>query len=183
MRGIIASTEMKRQAKDHPLYVMQDRRTWVRVGRILSGAMVVLVLGVYFYDVSRVETFFDVDAMQPLSISLGFAFFAFVPYSSSRWVMKEDGVFVYNSNKFIPWTQLITAGVQKKRKNTYITLDIKKEAGEIFKQTYCVLMVKEEDAERLCDMIKQFINSIDKMKRIKHIQDEKKVPKKKRTWY
>lgn len=175
--------ELKRHCQEDPLYIMKDERRSVRIGRILAALLMIAVLIIFIYDIVVVETFFDVDAMRPLALMLGLGLFVFTPFSTSRWVMTHEGIFVYNNNIFLPWSQLITTGIQKKKKKTYIVLQVKKESGELFKQTYYLLMVKPEDAERLSEMIRQFIRSLDKMKRLKHIQDEKKVPKKKRTWY
>lgn len=183
MRNLSAASELKRRSQGETLYVMKDTRLWVRIGRVLAGLMIIAVIAVFIYDILYIESFFDVDAFRPLALVLGLALFAIAPFSTSRWVMSEEGIFSYNSNLFIPWSQLITTGVQRKKNKTFLVLNVKKEKGELFKQTFYLLMVKPEDADHLDEMIHQFIRTIDKMKRLKHIKEEKKVAKKKNSWY
>ena len=183
MRNISAGVELKKYSEGNPLYIMKDTRLWVRIGRILAAVMMVAVIAIFIYDIMYVESFFDVDAFRPLALVLGLGLFAIAPYSTSRWVMTEEGIFSYNSNLFIPWSQLITSGVQRRKNKTFLILNVKKEQGEMFKQTFYLLMVKTEDADHLDEVIHQFIRSIDKMKRLKHVREEKQVAKKKNSWY
>ena len=183
MRNLSSASEYRKRAKNKNLYVMEDHRLWVRIARILCGIMILVIAGIFIYDIIYVESFFDVDAFRPLALCLGLALFAFAPFSTSRWVMTEEGIYIYNSNLFVPWSEMITSGVQHKEQKAFLTLHVKKEKGEMFKQTFYILMVKPEDADTLDAMIHQFIRSIDKMKRLKHIQEEKKTTKKKNSWY
>lgn len=183
MRNLSSASEYKKYAKEKNLYVMEDCRLWVRIVRILCGAMIPIIIGIFIYDVLYIESFLDVDVFRPLALCLGLALFAFAPFSTSRWVMNEEGIYLYNSNLMIHWSEIITSGVQHKEKKAFLTLNVKKEKGEMFKQTFYILMVKPEDADSLDEMIHQFIRSIDKMKRLKHIQEEKKAVKKKNSWY
>ena len=104
--------------------------------------------------------------------------------SMSRWVMTQDGIYVYNSNLFVPWSQMITTGLSTRHNKTYLTVQIKKERGEFLKQAFQLLMVKPEDGERISETIRAFIHAIDKMKMLKRRKDEKEEAiKKKKTWY
>ena len=98
--------------------------------------------------------------------------------------MTQDGIYVYNSNLFVPWSQMITTGLSTRHNKTYLTVQIKKERGEFLKQAFQLLMVKPEDGERISETIRAFIHAIDKMKMLKRRKDEKEEAiKKKKTWY
>ena len=138
----------------------------------------------FILDVTKFETMRDIDALLPASLVIGLLIFVVAPFSTSRWVMTQDGIYVYNSNLFVPWSQMITSGVSTRGKNTYITVQIKKEKSEFLKQAFQLLMVKPEDADRLSETIRAFIHALDKMKMLKRRKDEKtEAVKKKKTWY
>ncbi len=186
MRNITSSNELKEYEKGNHgevLYVMKDSRRSMIVLRIAGAVVALAVIALFVIDIVLYDRFIDVDSTRALSLVLGCLIFAIAPYSTSRWVMTKDGIYIYSSGIFVPWTQMITTGVQKRKGNTFITLQIKKEQGEYLKQAYQLLMVKPEDAERLSSMIREFIHTVDKMKMLKHIKDEKAVEKKKKTWY
>ena len=167
------------------LYVMEDKRTWIKIARVFCFLLILGTIALYVYDVTHVERFSDVDGMQPLSLVAALSLFAFAPFSTSRWVMTENGIYVYNSGSFVPWSQMITTGITHHKKNTYLVVQIKKEKGEIFKQAFTMLMVPESDVENLNTTVREFIHAVDKMKLLKHIKDEKEDQKKrkKNLWY
>ena len=187
VRNINASIEMRAYKKgEHGevLYVMEDSRVSVKVIRVICIVLILIVAGLFILDITQYETLQDVDALLPISLVLGLSIFVFAPFSTSRWVMVQDGIFVYNSSLFIPWSQMITSGVSTRGKYTYLTVQIKKEKGEFLKQAFQLLMVKPEDSERLSDTIRAFVHALDKMKMLKRRKDEKEeAVKKKKTWY
>ena len=189
VHNINAAIELKAYKKGQHgevLYAMEEDRLWIKILRILALLLMLFVIGVYIYDVTQVERFSDVDGMRPLSIVFGLALFAFAPFSTSRWVMTGEGVYVYNSASFVPWSQMITTGVQRRKNSTYLVIQIKKEKGEFFKQTFTMLRTRPEDADRLSSMVREFIHALDKLKMLKHIKDEKEEQqkkKKKNLWY
>ena len=187
VHNVNASIEMKAYKNgEHGevLYVMEDNRTSVKVVRVICIILILVVAGLYILDVTKYETLRDTDALLPASLILGLLIFVIAPFSTSRWVMVQDGIYVYNSNLFIPWSQMITTGVSTRGKNTYLTVQIKKDKSEFLKQAFQLLMVKPEDAERISETIRAFIHALDKMKMLKRRKDEKEeAVKKKKTWY
>ena len=83
----------------------------------------------------------------------------------------------------MPWSQIITTGIQKKKKKTFIVLTVKKEQGEIFKQTFYMLKIPADKADELSEMIRKFIKTYEKMKLYKHVQEERNTERKRRTWF
>ena len=187
VRNINSAIEMKAYKNgEHGevLYVMEETRTSMKVLRIICLLLIFVVAGLFILDISKFETMRDVDALLPASLILGLLIFVVAPFSTSRWVMTQDGIYVYNSNLFVPWSQMITTGLSTRHKKTYLTVQIKKERGEFLKQAFQLLMVKPEDGERLSETIRAFIHAIDKMKMLKRRKDEKEEAiKKKKTWY
>lgn len=184
MRNTSAWFELRKHTSKDPLYVMKDTRILVKVGRIFCLVCMLIVIGFYLYDITHSADFFDADAFRPLALVLGFAFFAFVPFSTSRWVITNEGVYLYNSNRFVPWSEMINTGINRKSKtHTILVINTKRASGEMFKQTFYMLRITPEDAENVRQMISEFIRTLDKMKRLKHVQEERALPKKKRTWY
>ena len=187
VRNINASIEMKAYKNgEHGavLYVMEETRVSVKIVRIICIILILVVVGLFIMDITQYETIQDLDPMLPISLVLGLLIFVIAPFSTSRWVMVQDGIYVYNSSLFIPWSQMITSGVSTRGKYTYLTVQIKKEKGEFLKQAFQLLMVKPEDGERLSDTIRAFVHALDKMKMLKRRKDEKEeAVKKKKTWY
>ena len=181
VRNINSSIEMneyKKGKRGEVLYVMEDSRTSIKILRIVCVLLIISVAVLFILDVTKFETMRDIDALLPASLVIGLLIFVVAPFSTSRWVMTQDGIYVYNSNLFVPWSQMITSGVSTRGKNTYITVQIKKEKSEFLKQAFQLLMVKPEDADRLSETIRAFIHALDKMKMLKRRKDEKKKP-----WY
>ncbi len=187
VRNINSSIEMneyKKGKRGEVLYVMEDSRTSIKILRIVCVLLIISVVVLFILDVTKFETMRDIDALLPASLVIGLLIFVVAPFSTSRWVMTQDGIYVYNSNLFVPWSQMITSGVSTRGKNTYITVQIKKEKSEFLKQAFQLLMVKPEDADRLSETIRAFIHALDKMKMLKRRKDEKAdAVKKKKTWY
>ena len=187
VRNINSSIEMneyKKGKRGEVLYVMEDSRTSIKILRIVCVLLIISVVVLFILDVTKFETMRDIDALLPASLVIGLLIFVVAPFSTSRWVMTQDGIYVYNSNLFVPWSQMITSGVSTRGKNTYITVQIKKEKNEFLKQAFQLLMVKPEDADRLSETIRAFIHALDKMKMLKRRKDEKAdAVKKKKTWY
>ena len=187
VRNINSSIEMneyKKGKRGEVLYVMEDSRTSIKILRIVCVLLIISVVVLFILDVTKFETMRDIDALLPASLVIGLLIFVVAPFSTSRWVMTQDGIYVYNSNLFVPWSQMITSGVSTPGKNTYITVQIKEEKSEFLKQAFQLLMVKPEDADRLSETIRAFIHALDKMKMLKRRKDEKAdAVKKKKTWY
>lgn len=187
VRNINSSIEMKAYkdgSHGEVLYVMEDTRIAVKVLRIVCLLLIVVVAGLFIMDITKYETLRDVDALLPVSLILGLLIFVVAPFSTSRWVMVQDGIYIYNTNLFVPWSQIITSGVSTRHKHTYITVQIKKEKGEFLKQPFQLLMVKPEDGERLSETIRAFVHALDKMRMLKRRKDEKEEAiRKKKTWY
>lgn len=131
----------------------------------------------FFTEWSLQETF------AVLALALLLALFAFVPFSSSLWTMNDKGIYIYRARRFIPWSQIIRTGIQTNRKTTYLTLQVKKEAGEVLKRIYYAVIIPPEDGDEVRNIIREFLHALDKQRYYKNRQDEKKVELKDRKWY
>ena len=183
LRNIAAKMEYNTQKKN-ALFVFKEHSRLILAGRIFAGVLLLAMLIAVAYDMialGGMVLFPEISL--PVCVSVGLAFFAFFPYSTALWTMNDKGIFVYNSNKFLPWSQIITTGIQKKKKKTFLVLTIKKEQGEFFKQTFYLLKVPAEQAEELGEMIRKFVKTYEKMKLYKHVQEERNTERKRRTWF
>lgn len=159
-----------------------DTRPSHKVLRILCLIGFILFLVLFFY-----VCFFSQWSIQEtfalLALALLLALFAFVPFSSALWTINDKGIYIYRARRFIPWSQIIRTGTQTNRKNTYLTLQVKKEAGEVLKRVYYAVIIPPEDVEEVRSIIRDFLHALDKQRYYKNRQDEKKVELKDRKWY
>ncbi len=109
--------------------------------------------------------------------------YAFVPFSNAYWCITAEGIYSYNLRRLIPWSQIIRTGSLKRRKQTFLTMEVKKVAGEMFKKVFYGFPIPEDQTEEARSIIRDFMNALEKQKMMKRDQDEKKIPLKERKWY
>ena len=72
----------------------------------------------------------------------------------------------------------------KKGRMSRITLQIKKEQGEIFKARYQTLGIEnEEEAKKISDLIREFIHALDRKKIFIRNKEEHETDIRKRKWF
>lgn len=161
IKNIVSTGHFKARRGD-ALVVFDDDRKIHRISRIVFGVLFALMLMALAVYLIRGR---ELDILQLsilICLILCFALFGFVPYTSGRWLIAEGGVYVYNQDRFIPWSELIACRIFGQGKKTYLQLDlIKTESDRLKKGTY-LLMLPAEKAQDTADMIREFIALEDK---------------------
>ena len=186
MRNIAARAELQRQEQDAVVY-HRDSRKWTKVMRILAGvgAALVAAVVVFFLTKGRI-TFADPSFFTWLALAVAVVFFAVAPYNQAEWAITEKGLFIYNAGQMIPWTQVITTGIQpgKPDRMQKVTIQIKKSQGEFLKPKFQVIGVdSQEEAKEISDLIREFVHALDRKKIYKRTMEERQVDIQKRRFY
>ncbi len=186
MRNMGAKAEMKR-LKEEAIVFHKDDRKWVPIVRGICGVLAAVSIGllVYFFIRGNVATLDDIFYSW-LGLIAAFLFFSIAPYNTSEWAIVEKGVYVYNMSRLVPWAEIITTGVAPTKKNgrCRVTLQIRKQEGEMFKARFQPLATNNEaEAKEYSDLIREFIHALDRKKMYKRDIEEKKTDIKKRKWY
>ncbi len=184
MRNIASRAEMNR-LKEEAVVAHEDKRTWVRVCRILCAIGAVAVAAMIGVFIVKGETMLlEGGLFSWLALVMAFAFFAVTPYSLHEWVITEKGIFIYNVGQLIPWGQVITTGVQNGKRMKKVVIQIKKEQGEVFKTRYQMIGMEDlQEAERISELIRQFVHALDRKKMYKKTVEERATDLKKRRWF
>ena len=186
MRNMGAKAEMKR-LKEEAIVYHKDTRKWISVSRVIFGVLAVVSVAMLFWFIFRgdVATMDDVFYSW-LGMIAAFLFFCIAPYNASDWVITEKGVYVYNMGRMVPWAEIITTGIAPVKKNgrCRVTLQLRKQEGEMFKARFQPLGTNSEaEAKEYSDLIREFIHALDRKKMFKREVEEKKTDIKKRKWY
>ncbi len=144
------------------LLVFDDTRRFHKISRIVFSVLFVLmivILVVYLLTNPQLDI---LHLSIIVCLILCFALFGFVPYTPGRWTVQEDGIYIYNQDRFIPYSELIACRLTGEGKKTYLQLDLlKTESDRLKKGTYLV-MIPPEKARDTADMIREFIVLEDK---------------------
>ena len=184
MRNIASRAELNR-LKEEAVVIHVDQRTWVKVCRILCAVAAVAIAALIGLFIMQGETaMLEGGLFSWLALVLAFAFFAIAPYTLHEWVITEKGIFIYNVGQLIPWGQVITTGVQNGKRMKKVVIQIKKEQGEVFKTRYQMIGMKDmEEANRISELIRQFVHALDRKKIYKKTIEERATDLKKRRWF
>ena len=144
------------------LLVFDDTRRFHKISRIVFSVLFVLmivILVVYLLTNPQLDI---LHLSIIVCLILCFALFGFVPYTPGRWTVQEDGIYIYNQDRLIPYSELIACRLTGEGKKTYLQLDLlKTESDRLKKGTYLV-MIPPEKARDTADMIREFIVLEDK---------------------
>lgn len=184
MKNISSRAEFNR-LKEEAVICHTDKRRWVKVCRILSGvgaAAVAVLIAVFTVQQNTVAL--EGGFFSWICLVMALAFFAIAPYTLHDWLITEKGLYIYNMGQFIPWGQVITTGVQNGKHMKKIVIQIKKEQGEMFKARYQMMGTDDlEEANKVSDLIRQFVHALDKKKIYKRTIEERATEFKKRRWF
>ena len=65
-----------------------------------------------------------------------------------------------------------------------VVIQIKKEQGEVFKTRYQMIGMEDlQEAERISELIRQFVHALDRKKMYKKTVEERATDLKKRRWF
>ena len=161
-------------------FIFEDSRAAFKISQIIFRVIMVLAA---LLLLALLFIWHDYDPAQIIAcvcLILGGVLFGFFPFSAGRWVVTTEGIFIYNYGIFIPWGKMIHAEILPRHKKTYILIHIKHLESEHLKKTAYPLLVPGEQAMDICNMIKDFINAIQKKRYRQHINEERAATAKSR---
>lgn len=185
MKNLSSKSEMKRIEQEGVVVAHHEKRKWVRNGRIACAVFAGIVVIFCVVKLISGDQFFLIENLFTLiAVVISLMYFTIAPYDMEEWLILDRGVYIYNAGALIPWTQVITTG-QIEKKNTHtVVIQIKKEAGELFKAQYQLIHAdSKEEAEQIGQLIRQFVHAMDRKKMFKRNMEEKKIDIRKRKWY
>ncbi len=118
-----------------------------------------------------------------LLTALFLGLYGFVPFSAGTWCITGEGVYIYRVRKLIPWTQIIRTGAQTVRKRTFLTLQVKKQKGEMFKQVFYSCRIPADEVDEARQIIREFLHTLDRQRLMKKRREEQSVELKDRRFY
>ena len=83
-------------------------------------------------------------------------------HKSAALTVQEDGIYIYNQDRFIPYSELIACRLTGEGKKTYLQLDLLKTESDRLKKGSYLVMIPPEKARDTADMIREFIVLEDK---------------------
>ncbi len=164
------------RAYDHETALQKALRTVLKILCFVFAAGAVFLLFVR-PDVGLTTVLSCVTA------SLFCALYGFAPFSSSLWCITADGVYIYRVRKNIPWSQIVNTGGLKNRRRTFLTLQVKKQAGETFKQVYYSCPLPDDQLEEARQIIRDFMHALDTQRLMKKRREERGTALKDRKFY
>ena len=107
-----------------------------------------------------------------ICLLVGSFLFAFFPFTAGRWIMTDRGIYVYNYGTFIAWPQMIGVQIVPRGKKAFLVLTLKKATASSLKKTSYPLMIEGAKAVDLSNMIREFINTVDRKRYRKQFNEE-----------
>lgn len=182
MKNIHSTQEFKKYSQN-AISVFHDTRKSFKIARVVFKLLFVLSI-VLLIVCLVVQKLNSLDALLSIvCLILGCLLYAFYPFTPGRWVLTESGIYVYNNDTFIPWTQMIGTEILPRGKQTYIIIKVKQTEKEHGKRTSYPILVPGSQAKDLCNMIREFILVMDRKKYRQHQNEERAIPLKDRKFY
>ena len=161
IKNIVAQGHFKARSQD-ALIVFDDERPIHRVSRIVFGVLFVLMIGMLLFYIFTTELLDILQLAILVCLILCFALFSFAPYSSWKWLVGPEGVYVYNQDRYIPYSEMIACRLVGEKKRSFLQIDlIRTDSDRLKKGTYLV-QVTADKARDTADMIREFIQLEDK---------------------
>lgn len=170
VRNIVARNEYKAYQKD-AVFVFDDQRKGFLIRRIIFGVFFVLFLFlIVFLLFKKVQDF--QSFMILISLAAGSALFCFVPYTAGRFVVTEEGIYVYNALRLIKWSEIINFSLEARGKVSYIILNTSRAENEKMTRTAFPLLVTPADKTLvLRDLIQDMLSLEAKKQRIDRLKN------------
>lgn len=143
-------------------FVFDDTRISHKVFRVVCFILMVLVIAAMVYLNAR--RLLSVSMLfSGLTVTAAAALFAFVPYTGYRWAVVPDGIFIYNYNTVVLWTEMISVRLLGAGRKAYLLLDLRKRDDEVLKKTTYPLLADVSRIQTARSLIRDFINANTKM--------------------
>jgi len=160
LRNISADSAYRRCSKEG-IFVFDDTRRSHRISKLVFRILLVLILVYFFYLLFTGSLSFEV-ILGFVCLVFGCVLFGFFPYTQARWVLLENGVFLYNYNYLIPWEDMIRVK-QFGEKYSYLMIYLRASRADKLKKTqYPMMVLPGEKTTDIQNMIREFIAVEDK---------------------
>lgn len=181
-KNVHSNGEYKKYSQN-AIIAFHDTRKSHQISRILFRILfvlflVLLLVALLVWHVQQPDTLLCL-----LCLTIGSALLGFFPFTPGRWVLTDQGIYIYNSSIFIPWSQVIGTQLMPRGKKTYLILNLKQRDGEHLKKTMYPLLIPSEQAMTVSHMISDFVNMLEKKRYRKQLNKERSVPLKDRKFY
>ena len=182
LKNIHSYSEYKRYSQQ-AIAVFDDTRKSHKVIRTLFtlgfvAALIFIPIALFVLKIRQPDLLMCI-----LCLALGCALFAFYPFTPGRWVITEHGIYIYNNNVFLPWGQIIGTEIVPRGKKTFIIINLKQTEKEHMKRTSYPVMAPGPKAKDICNMIREFVNMLERKRYRKQINEERSIPLKDRKFY
>lgn len=179
----IHSTGEYKKYSEKAVFVFDDTRKAHKVSRIFFAVCFVIACVLLVVSLLVLHVQDPGSIMGLICLTIGSFLFAFFPFTPGRWVLTDQGIYLYNYNAFIPWTQMIGTQITARGKKTYLILTLKQTEKESLKKTMYPLLIPADQAVKISNMIGDFIKMIEKKRYRKHLNEERSVALKDRKFY
>lgn len=182
LKNIHNNSEYKKYSQN-AIAVFDDTRKSHRLFRILFSisfviALILIPISLFIWHIQNPDTILSL-----ICLTVGSALFAFYPFTPGRWVLTAQGIYIYNNGIFIPWAQIIGTQIIPRGKKTFIIVNLKQTDGENLKRTSYPILVPGTKAQDVCNLIRDFVNMLERKKHRKQFNQERSVPLKDRRFY
>ena len=162
-----------RQYAQKAAFAFDDKRSAFKISQIVFRVVMVIAALILFALLFVWHDYAPAQIVACICLILGGVLFGFFPFSAGRWALTTEGIFIYNYGIFLPWGKMIHAEILPRRKKTFIIVTVKKLESEHFKKTTYPLLVPGPQAVDICNMIKEFITTMQKKRYRQHINEER----------
>lgn len=182
LKNIHSTGEYKKYAQQ-ALFVFDDTTKMHKVSRIFFTigffvAIGMLLIAFFILKVREPDTL-----MILICLIIGCLLFGFFPFTPGRWVLTQDGIYLYNYNLFVPWSQMIGNQIVARKRKTFLILSLKQQDGEALKRTMYPLLIPAHQAVDISHMIRDFVSLIEKKQYRKRFNEERSLSLKDRKFY
>ncbi len=170
VRNIVSLNEYRSLQKD-AVFVFDDQRKHFKIRRIVFGVLFILFLALtlvlFFKNAQDFQSFAIL-----FSLLAGSALFSFVPYTNARFVVTEQGIYVYNAVRLVRWDEIINITLEARGKDSYIILHTSHAENDRFSRTDFPLLVTPTDQTPILrDMIRDMLDLEAKKQRLSRLKN------------
>ncbi|MCF0135660.1 MAG: hypothetical protein HUJ69_04490 [Lachnospiraceae bacterium] len=161
LKNIICLSSYK-SYKEKAIFVFDDTRKSFKVSRIIFG---ILMAGLSLFTLISLfmPWSFDLSGYLCLIGLIEFCMlFSLFPYSQSRWVVTPEGIFVYNYNVFIKWSEMVSTHPVGDKKRSFLLIELLGSEGNKLKQTSYPVQLEAARVTEMQNMFREFIILEDK---------------------
>lgn len=172
LRNVI-SEQNYRKHKETAFMVFDDTRRSHKVYRIcfFIGFLLMIAVLVVTLFVLRLYDFNTI--MAEICLLAFCALSSFVPYTQGKWTLSEEGVFLYNYNLFIKWSEMASAKPLASGKKSYLMIYLLGNEGNKLKKNYYPVMLPGPQVQEMQNMFREFISLEDKRRQKLRIEAQK----------